>query len=259
MQARSIKRYLVIGIDLRYLLDVTTEHAIYGKKSVLDTIKRFIDACTDSGLHVTSKTASSLYGSLVAEWEANRPSASARRPQLSVREVALLRDASLQVQTVMLAEAEGVFAHVTTEKRFAVEKLLNNVASLMSPGILSSLPDVAQNDFKEAGRCIAFELPTAAAFHLMRGTEDVLKHFYCSVVEQDRTSLMWGPMVAHLRKVLSPPPLVLLNNLDNLRTGFRNPTQHPEKIYDIEEAQDLLFLSIDAVNRMMKYLGALPG
>lgn len=81
-----------------------------------------------------------------------------------------------------------------------------------------------------------------------------MKYFYCSKVKRDHVNLMWGPIVADLRKKRSPPPAILLNNLDNLRTGFRNPTQHPEKIYDIEEVQDLFALSADAVNRMIKYL-----
>ena len=44
--------------------------------------------------------------------------------------------------------------------------------------------------------------------------------------------------------------IVLLNNLDNIRQSFRNPTQHPEKIYDIQEVQDLWSLCVDVVNRM---------
>jgi hypothetical protein len=125
----------------------------------------------------------------------------------------------------------------------------------MAPGVFKELPEVAQYDFLQAGRCIAFELPTAAAFPLMRGTEDVLRWFYCSVVKRERVSpLRWGPMTSHLGGRRSPPPDVLLANLDNLRRSFRNPTQHPDKIYDIEEAQDLLALSIDVVSRMVKFV-----
>lgn len=63
---------------------------------------------------------------------------------------------------------------------------------------------------------------------------------------------MWGPMVTHLkkRKAKPIPPATLLNNLDNIRVSFRNPTQHPEKIYDIQEVQDLFGLCVDVVNRM---------
>ncbi len=47
---------------------------------------------------------------------------------------------------------------------------------------------------------------------------------------------------------------VLFKNLENICVSFRNPTQHPEKIYDIEEVQDLWGLSVDVINRMSKDL-----
>ncbi len=68
---------------------------------------------------------------------------------------------------------------------------------------------------------------------------------------------MWGPMIISLRKrKKSRPPDVLLNNLDNIRVSFRNPTQHPEKIYDIQEAQDLFGLCVDVVSRMIGPTGS---
>jgi len=46
----------------------------------------------------------------------------------------------------------------------------------------------------------------------------------------------------------------LFDNLDNIRFNFRNPTQHPETIYDIELSQDLFSICIDVINRMVCYL-----
>ena len=41
-----------------------------------------------------------------------------------------------------------------------------------------TFPDIAKIDLAEAGRALAFELPTAAAFQLLRATEQVLRDFY---------------------------------------------------------------------------------
>jgi len=66
---------------------------------------------------------------------------------------------------------------------------------------------------------------------------------------------MWGNMVADLRKRRAARGYeVLLNHLDNIRSSFRNPTAHPEKFFDIQEAQDLWSLCVDAVNRMARAL-----
>jgi hypothetical protein len=48
------------------------------------------------------------------------------------------------------------------------------------------------------------------------------------------------------------PPVELLDTLDNIRTNFRNPTNHPEKIFEIDKVQDLIFLCVDSINRMVK-------
>lgn len=92
---------------------------------------------------------------------------------------------------------------------------------------MESIPKVAQYDFEEAGKCLAFERSTAAAFHILRGTEGVLRSYYCSLVRRKESRvnpLLWGPMVDSLKKLQKQPPIVLLNNLDNLRFSFRNPT-----------------------------------
>src|SRR5687767_6428536 len=107
-------------------------------------------------------------------------------------------------------------------------------------------------------KCIAFERPTAAAFHILRGTEDVLRSYYRRMVRNGRIkSSMWGAIVQDLRKRGATKAHVTLNNhLDNIRSSFRNPTQHPEAIYDIHEVQDLWAVCIDVVNRMHKALVA---
>ncbi|WP_432831428.1 hypothetical protein [Dactylosporangium sp. CA-092794] len=254
LKAQAIREFLIIGSKSRYLVDVTTEHPVFGNKHVLDTIITFISACKESGLLLTAESAREQYGDLISKWtgidEHDRGEVN-----LTVHDVALVREAAYHVQTVMLSESSAVFAYVAQDKRFPVPRLLANVGSLMAPGIFDTLPPVAQYDFGEAGRCIVFETPTAAAFHTMRATEDVLKYFYCKLVRTRRVrQLMWGPMVESLSKRRKPPPAVLLESLTHLRKGFRNPTQHPEKIYTVEEAQDLFALSIEAVNRMVSYL-----
>ena len=143
---------------------------------------------------------------------------------------------------------------MVTEKRIDVQKCLSDVPALMAPGVFRSLDDLAQDDFIYAGKCIAFELPTAAGFHLLRGTEGELRDFYCRVVKRNRVKLLWGPMLDSLRARSKPPPAPLLDNLDNIRRSFRNPTQHPSLKYDIHEVQDLWALCVDAINRMAKAL-----
>jgi len=178
-----------------------------------------------------------------------------KRHKLTTREASRLRNTVLDIYRTLEAEANVRQAFVVTDKRINTEKLFFSVGMLMSPGVFICLPEVAKYDFEECGRCIVFERPTAAAFHILRGTEAVLKMFYLAIVKRNRLAKpMWFDMVVALKKRRSPPPSELLDNLDHIRKSFRNPTQHPEKIYDIEEVQDLFSLCIDAINRMISYL-----
>jgi hypothetical protein len=194
------------------------------------------------------------YGDLLEEWRLELPTLEDETTRKVTRKEAdEISKSALTLEAAIFAEAAGIHTFVTRDKRFEVRKLLEDVRSLMAPDVFEALPEIAKYDFGEAGRCIAFEAPTAAAFHLMRGTEDVLKWFYTSIVKRNRRQLMWASMVKHLGERRNGPPEILLTMLNSLRVNFRNPTQHPDKIYDVEEAQDLLVLSIDVVNRMVKY------
>lgn len=259
LEAKSIEGYIYIGTAIRFLIDSTESRQLDGEGALYENYVSLRKRCYAYGMPVTGRAIDNELGPLFDKLEDEHDGVDLLDEQeepirLDSKQIGELKHAAFRVRSTLMSEAAGVKAYIAREKRYTVDKLLSNVASLMAPGVFGRLPTVAQYDFGEAGRCIAFEAPTAAAFHLMRGTEDVLRWFYCGIVKRNRRKLMWGPMVEHLKQRRSPPPQVLLNNLDNLRVSFRNPTQHPEKIYDIEEAQDLLALSIDVVNRMIRHL-----
>ena len=175
---------------------------------------------------------------------------------LSKEHAVAIQNGIEQIRETLEAELRGVEAYTTTPKRYDVALLMENVGALLAPDVYERLPNIAQFDLREAGKCLAFERATATAFHLMRATEGVLRAFYASLVRRGRTETLWGPIVSDLRKRRAAKSYaVLLDNLDNIRRSFRNPTQHPEATYDIEQVQDLWGLCTDAINRMA---GALP-
>lgn len=157
------------------------------------------------------------------------------------------------VHKTLYAEAEGKVAFFTTDTRYDTQRLLSNVGGLMRPGTFEALPELAGYDLAEAGICLAFDRSTAAAFHSLRGTESALRHLYSCVVRRNRMNepWLWGPIITALRARSRPIDSVLIDNLDGLRRNFRNPTQHPEKVYEIEEAQDLFAACVDVLNRMV--------
>ena len=168
-----------------------------------------------------------------------------------------VRDAVNLLDETLDAELSLRTAYIVTPKRYAVKQLLTEPATLLGQNVFGSLSTLAQFDFTEACRCIAFARPTAGAFHLMRSVEEALRRYYCAIVKRGRPQhLMWGPMIQHLTSRRDSPPRPLLDNLDNIRANFRNPTQHPDARYDIDEVQDLLAVVIDALGRLSRDLKA---
>lgn len=259
MEARPTDGYIAMGTCVRYVADVQAGWFWYFKSGPRENIEWLLADLADNRMHVSLRMARPL-AAAVQRIDSERDSSDNRAAfeklrQLSQEEADEIRRHAQALRDTMLAEAEGQVAFITTDKRYDVKRLLQDIGSLMAPAVFDSLPELAQYDFAQAGKCIAYEVPTAAAFHTMRGTEEVLKHFYCSIIKRDRVApMMWFNMTEHLGKRRTPPPQTLMANLDNLRKSFRNPTQHPDKVYEIEEAQDLFALSVDVVNRMMRHL-----
>jgi len=246
MESVAIWQYIYFGTALRYFQDVQEGWPVHGENFILDNLDSFLRRLKEFALPVTERAAVDLrvIREELAETDAQH--------KLTSDEAKRLAQEVKDVRNTCEAEARGKMAFIVTDKRLDVLKLLADVRGLMAPGVFDSLPDVAQYDLLEAGKCIAFERPTAAAFHLLRATEGVLRHFYCSIVRRGRVDpMLWGAMVQPLRKRKKAPPVELLDNLDNIRRSFRNPTQHPDKIYDVQEVQDLFGLCVDVVNRMV--------
>lgn len=248
MQSVPIYKFWQFGTTVRYLQDARSHNPVHGKGAILANIDGLLSRLDELNLRVTKRASTEL--------EEIRSDLSEAAPdaKLTNAQSQKLRDAITNLRRTLEAELKGIFAYTISPKRLDIEKLTDDAASLFSPGVYDSLTDIAQYDLTEAGRCLAFERPTAAAFHLMRATEEVLRGYYCHYVKRDRISpLLWFPMIQSLqshRKAKAND--ALHRNLDNIRISFRNPTQHPDKVYDIHEAQDLFGLCVDVINRMRK-------
>ncbi len=255
MIPKSLYEYYFFGNCVRYLQGAKAGVLLHNKdhtEYLLSIIARFFIYLDELNLQVTQRASSELrelYNTLSEKDEDT---------VLNTYQADRLKSIMGRITPTLEAEIQGFNAYVVTPKRIETSRLLSDVASLFAPEVFARLPQIARYDLDEAGKCTAFERPTASAFHLLRATESVLKTFYCLHVKRGRVTLMWGPMVQSLqgvRKLSNSKDLpILFNNLDNIRRSFRNPTQHPEKIYEIQEVLDLWGLCIDVINRMAKSL-----
>lgn len=139
--------------------------------------------------------------------------------------------------------------------------LIENGGALFQPTLAAKVP-VAIRDLRQATRCIAFELPTAAGFHLHRANEAVL-HSYFDAVRGDidhpkENNRNMGIYIKLLdENVLGDKRVrVALRDLKDLH---RNPLIHPDHDLDtVEEAIDLLGAIRATIGSMLPSIPVVP-
>jgi len=172
--------------------------------------------------------------------------------QLGAKVAEMVRVQSNVIEKVIFAEASIKKIYILPNRRFNSEYLLSSPERLLKDGAYDKLDEIARQDIASACRCILFGEATAAAFHILRATESVLKSYYWQYKKQNRLAKpMWGPMLKELQaKTKNKPPQTLLTSLDLIRSAYRNPTQHPEAMYEIDSAQDLFGVCLDVIGKM---------
>ncbi len=246
MKKTEIFNYYAFGYDYRLLRYSSANRTV---QDVLATLENTLNYFDILDLEVTKKAADGLRK---LEKELRKMN---NKEKVNLKLATKITEAVDEIDRTLDAELKMRYTYLITPKRYDTKKLVDNIQELFAQNVFSRMPLLAKFDFSEAGKCIAFDLPTAAAFHILRGTEGVLRFYYCSIVKYGRVaSLMWGNIIEHLRKRRDAPPKALLDSLDSIRYNERNPTQHPEAKYGIDEVQDLFAVCIDSVNRMFKDL-----
>lgn len=247
MKTNNIHQYIHIGAYHWYLVKIPTNLKVSDALSAVLELKKGIEG---ANLQITTRAGWDL-------WEIAKELERLPADEIVKENVILeIRQKAKNLEHTLIAEAVGKVVYVVTEKRIDTEKLLNKPFALLAKNVWFSLPVISARDFKVGCKAIAFELPTAGAFSLLRCVEGALKHLYFCNIKRNRLpekEQMWGAMIKQLRNKKSDKlPIELLDTLDRIRVNFRNPTDHPEKEYDLDEAQDLFGLCVDALNRIVK-------
>lgn len=141
---------------------------------------------------------------------------------------------------------------VTKKGGYDTTDLIENGQALFQAVLARKVPD-AIADIEQATRCIAFELPTAAGFHLHRANESVLKGYYDAVRgEHDHPKdKSMGVYLAAMEKHEIGDKRVRAA-LKDIKDLHRNPLIHPQhSLETVEEAIDLLGAIRAAIGAML--------
>ncbi len=248
MKPVALLKYIEFGAELSFLRSTREGDLVHAEGGIIFNIELFIQFVKESEFKVTKNALPEII--LMKQRLDKTPedyiyNKKDRLELFNIMERLLF---------VIRSEASLQYAFILSDKRIDINKLLFNIELLFAKDVYDSLPHLIQGDFKEGGKCIAFVLPTSGAFNTLRGVEGLLRTLLKKLDPQADVSIPMGPVIKSLRDLNNSKLSVLLDNCDRIRDNYRNPTIHPEKIYNIEEVQDLFNLCVGVVNDIITFM-----
>ncbi|WP_158150063.1 hypothetical protein [Pantoea agglomerans] len=249
MKGGNVYEYYRFGYNYR-IMRTKGQNRTYS--STIIQIKDYLDVAEKLSLKVTRAITSSKLKSLIEDFSKEDGDAF-----LTPEDFEKLKKILDSADTSLDHELQLTKTFQITPKKLNIDELYRGGDAFISINARNNMSRQAILDYKYGCRCVALQVNTAAAFHLMRSIEDCVKNLYFSYFSSNRlpqNQQMWGPMVNALRAKNKGklPKKDLLDNLDMFRRNYRNPTQHPEKNYNLEESQNLLFSSIVVISEVFE-------
>lgn len=167
---------------------------------------------------------------------------------LDLMDIYSVQSALTNFETVFGAELEVADVYLVIKKRgYDTLTLINKAENLFPPKLVNKVPE-AVLDIQQAGKCIAFELPTAAGFHLHRANELVLHRYYDAVTggePRPKNRNIGGYLNALDKHGVGDEKVK--SALRDLKDLHRNPLIHPEDTLESIDDAIALLGSIQAV------------
>jgi hypothetical protein len=158
-------------------------------------------------------------------------------------------------ETVLANELPGLSTYyVITKGIYSTDDLITHADQHLPESLRCDLPEQAKKDMKEAGRCLAFEVPTASAFHMWRAVESVMNKYYEHLTgktfEAAEILRNWGQYIKALEDAGADAKITVF--LDHIRAEYRNPISHPSENVDLDNAFGLFGTSFSVIGQIIK-------
>ena len=178
--------------------------------------------------------------------------------KLSRIEAMKVKQAATHFESVLSAELPTLDSYVVTKKGiYSTTDLVEHPELAIDTESRSALTQLALNDFKQAGRCLAFELPTAAGLHTMRAVEAVLKSYW-SVVKKQTNGTKPTDAIACINDLrVAGESSKLLDILEHARELHRNTILNRESLLTMTDALRLFDIAKSSISAMANRIAQL--
>ena len=176
-----------------------------------------------------------------------------REELITYAEAARISNSLSAFEIVLAAEYELKDVFVVSKKGiYSTTELIERAEDLFPEPFQKRVPDFIK-DIHEAGRCIAFELPTAAGFHIFRAVEAVAKQYVLkvrgtSITDKEKRFGLGGYVKILIDQKVDER---VTNAVAQLTKLHRNPAIHPEDHLSLNEAMGILGLAQSCILAMI--------
>lgn len=158
-------------------------------------------------------------------------------------------------EAVFAAEMPEVAAYIVSEKRnYSTKSLIENADNEFSEAARTRLPKICVSDIRTAGRCIAFELGTAAGFHSYRALEAVARDYVINLkkLPELEAKKPHPALFDFLKKIEeNGADKKVVANCQEIRENRRNPLAHPEESLSPDEGIQAFKVATTAIELLV--------
>jgi len=131
------------------------------------------------------------------------------------------------------------------------EKLIESAEKRFPDNLLAVMPQLTIRDLRESGKCLAFGLPTACAFHVCRATEALMLAYYEALTNQPWPYNKRDWYTYNNQLASNGAPKAITNRLGEIRED-RNAYAHPDITVPMDEAPIVFELCNGVIHLMAK-------
>lgn len=143
--------------------------------------------------------------------------------------------------------------------------LIDEADKTFPADVIGHIPLKALEEWRGAGRCLAFNLLSASGFHVARAVESVMEAYYQFYSGKPGATLKsWHDYIEKLEKIAATNPTPspkdkTLAELRQMKDDYRNPIMHPRVVLSEADARMLFSNGESLIIAMAQELGEAAG
>ena len=239
---------LDLGTSMRRVREVTSKTPMAYGYFLLSSARNDISEAVEQSIYShlfrvpTRASANALLNHITVMCDMTYEDEESASRNYTVYDVSTLGDLYVKFETLFISDLQASALYLVSPKGgFDTGALIEFGIALFSRDLGEKVP-ASVSDIQQAARCVAFELPTAAGFHLHRAHESVLR-IYWDCVTGGKPRPEENNMGVYLRELdrLKVGKPAVRSHLRSIKDFHRNPLMHPEQSLDtVDQAIDLM-------------------